>query len=95
MNHYATGLVADKQAKGRKANPWVMVVYPPLAFLKSYVFKRNFLNGWPGFMASVTMAFYAFMKYAKLYEAEQFARNGDRLMPPGAPPMEGPPQVRG
>lgn len=84
VNAYSTGLVADKQARGRRASPWIMVFYPPLAFLKSYLFKRNFLNGWAGFMASVTMAFYAFMKYAKLYEAEQFARHGHRLLPPEA-----------
>lgn len=93
VNHYSTGLVADKQARGRRANPWIMLFYPPLVFLRSYVFKRNFLNGWAGFMASVTMAFYAFMKYAKLYEAEQFARYGNRLMPKGAPPMQGLPKT--
>ena len=69
--------------------------YPPLAFVRSYLVKRAFLNGWAGFMASVVMAFYAFMKYAKLYEAAQFERYGDRLMPPGAPPQEGPPEIRG
>ncbi len=95
VNHYSSGLVADKQAKGRRANPWIMVLYPPLAFLKSYFLKRNFLNGWAGFMASTTMAFYAFMKYAKLYEAQQFARHGERLMPPGAPPMQWPPRFKG
>lgn len=91
VNHYSTGLVADKQAKGRRANPWILLFYPPFAFVKSYLFKRNFLNGWAGFIASVVMAFYAFLKYAKLYEAEAFARHGDRLMPPGAPPLDWPP----
>ncbi len=95
INHYSTGLVADKQAKGVRPNPWVMVFYPPFAFLKSYLLKRSFLNGWAGFMSSVSMAYYAFLKYAKLYEAAQFARHGDRLMPPGAPPMEGPPSAKG
>lgn len=94
VNHYSTGLVADKQARGRHANPWIMVLYPFLAFIKSYVMKRNFLNGWAGFMGSATMAFYAFMKYAKLYEAEQFAHHDNTLMPPGAPPQEGPPKLK-
>lgn len=87
VNHYASGLVADKRARGRRANPWVCVFYPPLAFLKSYLLKRNYRNGWAGFMASVVMAFYAFLKYADLYEAEQFDRHGNDLMPPGAPPL--------
>lgn len=92
VNHYSSGLVADKQARGVCANPWLMLMYPPIAFFKSYVLKRNFVNGWAGLMAAKTMAFYAFMKYAKLYEAEQFARVGDRLMPPGAPPLPPPPR---
>lgn len=87
VNHYAQGLVAEKQAKGKRANPWVCVFYPPLAFLKSYLLKRNYRNGWAGFMASTVMAFYAFLKYADLYEAEQFARHGNTLLPEGAPPL--------
>jgi len=86
MNHYSTGLVEDKIAKGRKSQPWVMLLfYPPLVFLRSYLFKRNFLNGWAGFISSVTMAYYAFLKYAKLYEHEQFEKYGDTLLPDSAP----------
>lgn len=74
VNAYSTGLVAHKQARGQRANPWIMVFYPPLFFLRIYFFKRNFLNGWAGFIASVVSAFYAFLKYAKLYEASQQGR---------------------
>lgn len=76
VNAYSTGLVADKQARGRRPNPWIMVFYPPLFFLRVYVLKRNFLNGWAGFIASVISAFYAFLKYAKLYEASRDGRDG-------------------
>jgi glycosyltransferase involved in cell wall biosynthesis len=75
VNAYSTGLVADKQAKGRSPNPWIMVVYPPLFFIRIYFLKRNFVNGWAGFIASVVSAFYAFLKYAKLYEASRKSRN--------------------
>lgn len=95
INVYSSGLVTDKQQKGQRANPWIMIVYPPLVFLRSYFLKRSCLNGWPGFMNSVVMSFYAFLKYAKLYEAAQFNRYGDSLMPPGAPPMPGQPQIKG
>jgi hypothetical protein len=90
INHYSTGLVADKQARGKRATPWIMVFYPPLFFIRSYILKRSFLNGWAGFIGSVTMAYYAFLKYAKLYEAEQFRRQGRSLMPKGAPAMPDP-----
>jgi len=85
INHYSSGLVAHKVAQGRTANPLVMVVYPPLFFVRSFVLKRGFLNGWAGFIASVTAAFYVFLKYAKLYEHQRrgrLARDG-RAAPGG------------
>jgi len=88
VNAYSTGLVADKVAKGKRPNPWIMVFYPPLFFLRTYIFKRNFLNGWAGFITSVAQAFYVFLKYAKLYEYHERARYGDTLLPPGAPPSQ-------
>ena len=45
-----------------------LLFYPSFAFLKLYVGKRYFLNGWAGFFAAKTQAFYAFLKYAKRYE---------------------------
>lgn len=88
VNAYSSGLVADKLAKGRRAHPWIMVFYPPIYFVRIYFFKRNFLNGWAGFIASVVSAFYVFLKYAKLYEHQQRAKHGDGLLPPGAPPSK-------
>lgn len=95
VNAYSSGLVQEKRGRGVSPNPWKMVFYPPFAFVRSYLFKRAYRNGWAGFMASVVMAFYAFMKYAKLYEAAEFERAGDAAMPLGAPPQPGPPEIRG
>ncbi len=89
INHYSSGLVEDKVAKGKKSRPWIrLVLYPPFFFLRSYLFKRNFLNGWAGFIASVTMTYYSFLKYAKLYEYEQRQKYGGSLLPKGAPPTD-------
>ncbi len=88
VNHYSTGLVADKIAKGKKVSPWMLVFYPPLYFLRIFLFKRNYQNGWAGFIASATMAFYAFMKYAKLYEYQQQQKHGTSLLPDCAPQPE-------
>ncbi len=90
INGYSTGLVREKQRKKRRANPWIMVFYPPLFFIRSYIFKRGFSNGWAGFIASVTVSFYAFMRYAKLYEQTCFDRHGSRYMPEGAPTLRSP-----
>ncbi len=80
-NKYSTGMAQQKIAKGVRANPWIMVFYPPLYFLRTYVFKRNFLNGWAGFITAVIGAFYVFLKYAKLYEHHQIQQHGDPLPP--------------
>lgn len=87
INAYSTGLVVDKLKKQRWGIPLIMVFYPPLFFIRSYLFKRNFLNGWAGFINSVIAAFYVFLKYAKLYEHRQFAKYGTRLLPDDAPPL--------
>jgi glycosyltransferase involved in cell wall biosynthesis len=86
INAYSTGLVADKIRKKRRSVPLIMLFYPPLFFIRSYLFKRNFLNGWAGLINSVVAAFYVFLKYAKLYEYHQLAQHGTRLLPEGAPP---------
>ena len=87
VNAYSTGLVADKIKKQRWSIPLIMLFYPPLFFIRSYLFKRNFLNGWAGFINSAVAAFYVFLKYAKLYEYQQFTKYGTRLLPEGAPPL--------
>jgi glycosyltransferase involved in cell wall biosynthesis len=76
INRYSSGLVAHKR-RGRGPR-WLglrLVLYPSFAFLRMYVGKRYFLNGWAGFIAARTHAFYAFLKYAKVLEAQR--RNGD------------------
>lgn len=86
INSYSSGLVQDKVAKGTSGNPLIMLFYPPLFFFKQFIFKRNFLNGWAGFITSVVGAFYVFLKYAKLYEYHSIRKHGVKL-PAGAPPL--------
>ncbi|MDX1432189.1 MAG: glycosyltransferase family 2 protein [Gammaproteobacteria bacterium] len=86
INGYSTGLVADKLAKRQRASPWKLVFYPPLVFLQQFFIQRNFLNGWAGFIGSSIGAFYAFLRYAKLYEHHRFADPSWKSeLPPGAP----------
>lgn len=87
INAYSTGLVVDKLRRRHWGIPLIMLLYPPLFFIRSYLFKRNFLNGWAGFINSAIAAFYVFLKYAKLYEHHQFAKYGTRLLPDDAPPL--------
>ncbi|MBW8823230.1 MAG: glycosyltransferase family 2 protein [Xanthomonadales bacterium] len=71
INRYSSGLVEHVRDKRKPFMGLRLLVYPNVAFLKLYVGKRYFLNGWAGFFAARTQAFYAFLKYAKVMEAEQ------------------------
>ena len=71
INRYSSGLVAHKRARQPRLLALRLLLYPPLAFAKLYFGKRYFLNGWAGFFAAKTQAFYAFLKYAKLLEAQR------------------------
>jgi len=86
INAYSSGLVEEKISRGRTPGCWILLFYPPWFFIRLYLLKRNFLNGWGGFITSVCGAFYVFLKYAKVYEQQQLDRFGAQHMPVGAPP---------
>jgi glycosyltransferase involved in cell wall biosynthesis len=73
INRYSTGMTAHKRAAAPRLLGLRLVVYPSLAFLRFYVGQRYFLNGWAGYLAARSMAFYAFLKYAKVLEAQRQA----------------------
>jgi glycosyltransferase involved in cell wall biosynthesis len=70
INNYSSLRAEEKHHKGKKSSLIKLLFVMPLAFIKSYVIKRNFLNGRRGFISSVNNAFYAYLKEAKLYETE-------------------------
>ncbi len=69
INRYTTGSVPVKIAQHSRLVRLKMIFYPSLAFIREYLLRRHFLNGWAGFIASRSAAIYAFVKYAKVYEA--------------------------
>ncbi len=75
INHYSTGLVADKLARGSRFAAARMLVYPPIFFVRQYIFKRYVLTGWAGYISAATGAYYVFLKYAKLHEARRRKRD--------------------
>jgi glycosyltransferase involved in cell wall biosynthesis len=69
VNRYSSGLVAYKSQRAPRFVRLRMLLYPGFTFLRFYFWQRYFLNGWAGYLAARTQAFYAFLKYAKVYEA--------------------------
>ena len=68
MNLYSNLRADEKFTKNKRYSTAKLIFTFPIAFLKSYIIKRNFLNGIRGFIGSINNAFYAFLKEAKLYE---------------------------
>jgi glycosyltransferase involved in cell wall biosynthesis len=77
VNRYSSGMVAHRLDRPRYRWPALrMVVQPPWHFFRSYVLKRKFLAGSAGFIGCVVDAFYVFLKYAKLVEANARRKAG-------------------
>ena len=70
-NRYSSMQLSDL---ARRKVSWLrlrMVAYPAVAFLRYYVLRGHYRSGWAGFIAARIHAFYAFLKYAKLYELQR------------------------
>lgn len=67
-NRYST-LGAERLA-GKRVSMGSALVHACWAFVKHYVFKRGFLDGWPGFVIALGNFEGTFYRYAKAYELQ-------------------------
>lgn len=74
---FADLFVRQQQARGRRFSLTAAVFRPGWRFFRGYVLRRGFLDGFPGFYIAWATAFGAFVRYSRLYEAE------NRREPPG------------
>lgn len=70
VNRYTDIMVAQRLERGERAPLFALLLRPPARFLKMYLLRAGFLDGWRGFVVSAMGAFYVFLKYAKLRSAE-------------------------
>lgn len=68
INAYSSLRAQEKFEKNKKSSLLKLLFVFPLAFFKSFIIKRGFLNGTRGFIAAMNNSFYAYLKEAKLYE---------------------------
>ena len=69
MNRYST-LGAGKLAR-KRVSMWAALGHATWAFVKHYVVKRGFKDGWAGFVIALGNFEGTFYRYAKHYEEEQ------------------------
>ena len=72
---YAAEFVRQCRLKGRKVSILDLCFRPPYRFVRSYLFRLGFLDGWQGFSIAWMTAFYTFLRYAKVKEAQQDAQS--------------------
>ena len=75
INRYSSGMLESN--KPIRFLSLRILLYPYFVFFRFYILKRYFLNGWAGYLAAKTQAFYAFLKYAKRLEATKQRGQGD------------------
>ena len=73
MLYFSAEAARSMQAEGRRARWSHLVLRPPARFLRGYLLKRGFLDGWPGFVIACVTSFYVFLKYARLWELQRVA----------------------
>ena len=74
VNVYSSAQAEDLFTKGRNPSLLSLLLAPPLAFLKSYLLRREFVNGVDGIVISYMYAFQRFIRLAKARERFQTAR---------------------
>jgi glycosyltransferase involved in cell wall biosynthesis len=74
VNFYSSAQAEDRFGKGRNPSLLELLLTPPLAFLKSFILRREFVNGVDGVVVSYMYAFQRFIRLAKTRERFQLAR---------------------
>ena len=72
---YAKLKAQDKFNNGDKTNMLVVLIIFPLTFIRLYLFKGHFMDGFGGILTSVNVAFYNYMKYSNLWDLNKRAKN--------------------
>ncbi|MGV7224197.1 MAG: glycosyltransferase family 2 protein [Nitrospinales bacterium] len=68
---FYASLYAKQHVGEKRSSPVKAIIRGTAAFLKSYILRRGWLDGFEGFLISYSNGFAAFLKYIFLYEKNQ------------------------
>ncbi len=74
LNDYSSIQAESLHREGRRPGAVTLLLAFPVAFIKSYLLRRNCLWGMDGFVNSIVYAFHRFVRLAKLRERHAEAR---------------------
>jgi glycosyltransferase involved in cell wall biosynthesis len=67
---YTDTLARQKFEAGQRVGGFTLFFRPTWRFIRGYVFRLGFLDGWQGFSIAWLGAFYTFLRYAKVRELQ-------------------------
>lgn len=70
-NSYSSIMAEDLYKDGKSFSYTKLFLKPLGKFLETYIYKKGFLDGMPGFIIAVGAAYSMFLKFAKLWELEK------------------------
>lgn len=73
---YADDFARECGVRGRGVGRGDLVFRPVWRFLRCYVLRRGFLDGWAGFDVAWMSAFYTYLRYRKAVEAAEASGHG-------------------
>jgi len=76
-NEVSLARAEDLVARGRNPSALSLLLVPAFAFFKSYILRREFVNGIDGIVISHMYAFQRFIRLAKTRELNRLQRKGD------------------
>lgn len=68
----------ERAGTGHVPGPATLAVRPLWRFVRAYIFRLGFLDGWPGYYLAAHMSFATLVRYAKLREAAVRRAGPDR-----------------
>lgn len=71
INRYSSLKAEEKRQKGESPSVIALLVKPPAAFLKVFLLKGGFLEGWAGLIISVNTAYARYLREVKLWSGKR------------------------
>lgn len=79
INKYSDMMAEKMFERGKKYQNFKIIMSPVFEFIKVYIFKLGFLDGFAGFYVAKTMSYYTFLKYMKLREKIRLIEIGQKF----------------
>jgi hypothetical protein len=75
VDQYSTLSAQQRYAKGQRSSVGKAILHGLAAFIRSYIFKRGFLDGAHGLALSISNAEGSYYRYLKLWLLEKYAEH--------------------